>query len=323
MAVLTAIDEGDARALLLAYGRGVPRALEGIAGGSVNSNFALETEQGKLFLRLYEEQDLAGAERETAMLERLAAAGVPTPPPVRRIDGSRVSIVRGKPAALFRWCDGSMRCQAGVTREDARRVGEALARIHLAGAGEAAAVGRFGFGSLVHRLDRIEASGDPRFAPLVPSMRASLERAQAARDAGLPRGLMHGDLFRDNVLWDGQGEIAALLDFESACAGTYAYDLMVTVLSWCFGQDLDGGLASALCDGYGRVRPLTEAETRGLWAEGSFAALRFTITRITDYAMRTGTAGPRVIKDWRRFMNRFEKLQALGEDGVRGLLGSS
>jgi homoserine kinase type II len=323
MAVLTAIDEGDARTLLLAYGRGALRALEGVAGGSVNSNFALETEQGKLFLRLYEEQDLAGAARETAMLERLAAAGVPTPPPVRRVDGARVSVLRGKPAALFPWCAGSMRCQAGVTPEDARRVGEGLARMHLAGAAEAAPVGRFGFEELVHRLDRIAASADPHFAPLVPSLRASLESAHAARATGLPRGLMHGDLFRDNVLWDAQGQIAALLDFESACAGTYAYDLMVTVLSWCFGQELEAGLASALCEGYDRVRPLTEAEKGGLWAEGSFAALRFTITRITDYAMRTGTAGPRVIKDWSRFMNRFEKLQALGEDGVRGLLGSS
>ncbi|HEY3817405.1 MAG TPA: homoserine kinase [Polyangiaceae bacterium] len=322
MAVLTAIDERDAEALLGAYGSGPLRRLEGIAGGSVNSNFALETERGRVFLRLYEEQDFAGAQRETAMLERLAAAGVPTPPPVRRSDGALVSVVRGKPAALFPWRDGGMRCQAGVTPADARRVGEALARVHLAGAGEAAPAGRFGFPELVGRLDRIAASAHPLFAPLVPSLGASLDRVRAARDAGLPQGLMHGDLFRDNVLWEPGGEIAALLDFESACAGTYAYDLMVTVLSWCFGDDLDPALASALHEGYQGVRPLSEAEKRGLWAEGSFAALRFTITRITDYAMRTGAAGPRVVKDWSRFMKRFEKLQALGEGGVRSLLGA-
>jgi homoserine kinase type II len=321
MAVLTAIDQGDARTLLEAYGWGALRVLEGIAGGSVNSNFALETERGRLFLRLYEEQELMGARRETAMLERLAAAGVPTPPPVRRTDGGLVSVVRGKPAALFPWRDGSMRCQAGVTPADMRRVGEALARVHLAGGAEVAPVGRFDFGELVLRLERIAASADPRFGPLVPSLRASLERAQAARDPGLPHGLMHGDLFRDNVLWDAQGGIAALLDFESACAGTYAYDLMVTVLSWCFADDLEAPLATALREGYDRLRPLTEAEKRGLWAEGSFAALRFTITRITDYAMRTGATGPRVVKDWSRFMKRFEKLSALGEAGVRSLLG--
>jgi homoserine kinase type II len=321
MAVLTAIDDSDARTLLADYGHRALRALEGIAGGSVNSNFALDTGDGRLFLRLYEEQELGGAMRETAMLERLAAAGVPTPPPVSRVDGGLVSVVRGKPAALFPWRDGSIRCQAGVTPADTRRVGEALARVHLAGVAEAAPVSRFGLVELGQRLERITGSADPHFAPRVPSLRAFLQRAHAARDIGLPGGLMHGDLFRDNVLWDAQGEIAALLDFESACAGTYAYDLMVTVLSWCFGDDLEARLATALCEGYDGVRPLTEAERRGLWAEGSFAALRFTITRITDYAMRTGAAGPRVIKDWSRFMKRFEKLQALGADGVRSTLG--
>ena len=321
MAVLTMIDAGDAETLLRAYGRGPLLGLEGIAGGSVNSNFALETEQGRVFLRLYEEQDRAGADGETAMLERLAAAQVPTPPPLRRLDGDLVSVVRGKPAALFPWREGTMRCQVGVTPEDARRVGEALAHVHVAGAGEAAAKGRFGYAELVQRLDRIAASANPRFAPLVPSLRASLDRVHAARAAGLTQGLIHGDLFRDNVLWDTRGEIAALLDFESACVGTYAYDLMVTVLSWCFGKDLDPHLATAMCRGYDRVRPLGEAEKRGLWAEGSLAALRFTVTRITDYAMRTGAAGPRVMKDWSRFMKRFEKLHHLGEEGVRRLVG--
>jgi homoserine kinase type II len=96
---------------------------------------------------------------------------------------------------------------------------------------------------------------------------------------------------------------------------------MVTVLSWCFGDTLDAGLASALCAGYERVRPLGEAEKQGLHAEGSFAALRFTVTRITDYAMRTDAAGPRVVKDWQRFKQRWETLQSLGVAGLRSLLG--
>jgi homoserine kinase type II len=319
MAVLTAIDERDGRALLEAYGLGSLRRIEGIAGGSVNSNFAVEADR-RLFLRLYEERDLDAARREAAMLERLASAGVPTPPPLRRVDGAFVSVVRGKPAALFPWCDGGMRCQAGVTAEDARRVGGALAQAHLAGQAEAAEEGRFRLVDLLERVDRIAA--DESFASTAPVLRAALEQVSGVRDPSLPRGLTHGDLFRDNVLWRADGEIAALLDFESACAGPYAYDLMVTVLSWCFGDDLDAALASAMTEGYERVRPLDGAERRGLWAEASFAALRFTTTRITDYAMRTGAQGPRVVKDWRRFMKRFDRLQALGADGFRALLGA-
>jgi len=323
VAVLTPIDASDVRTLYEGYALPEPRSFTGIAGGSVNSNYAVEGVGGRLFLRLYEEQDLDGARRECAMLERLAGKGVPTPAPLRRPDGGHVSVVRGKPAVLFPWRDGHMRCQAGVTPGDAARVGAALARVHVAGAGEPVGPGRFGVDALTLRLDRIGESGDPTFAPMVPGLRTTLARVHGARNVALPRGLTHGDLFRDNVLWAESGEVSALLDFESACEDTFAYDLMVTVLSWCFGDDLEARLASAMREGYESVRPLTETEKQGLCAEGAFAAIRFTITRITDYAMRTGATGPRVVKDWRRFAKRFEKIEAIGAAGTRALLGAS
>jgi homoserine kinase type II len=279
-----------------------------------------------VFLRLYEEQDLGGARKETAMLERLARAGVPTPAPLRRADGALVSTLRGKPAAVFPWREGTIRCQAGVTPDHTWLVGEALARVHLAGAEETIDAGRFRFEDLCGRLDGVASSGDDRFAPLAAPLREALARVHAARDPRLPQGLIHSDLFRDNVLWDSEGprdRVAALLDFESACRGTFAYDLMVTTLSWCFGDRFEARLAGALRGGYESVRPLTALEKDALCVEGSLGALRFTITRITDYAMRTNAAGPRSIKDWRRFMKRFEDLQALGLAGVRDLMGVS
>jgi homoserine kinase type II len=322
MAVLTAVKDADARALLSAYGQGELRRLEGIAGGSVNSNYALDTTGGRFFLRLYEERSVSGAEAEAAMLERLATAGVPTPAPLRRTDGPHISVLHGKPAALFPWRDGHMRCQAAVSSADARRMGEGLARVHVAGAKEMCDKGRFCLPDLLGRLDRIAAAGDARFAPLVAPLRKRLTGTHAERDPSLPGGLIHGDLFRDNVLWDTRsGEIAALLDFESACEGTYSYDLMVTVLSWCYGEHLEPELCRAMREGYETIRPLSAAERRGLLAEGCFAALRFTVTRITDYAMRTDAQGPRVVKDWRRFLKRFETLEALGPDGLHNVLG--
>jgi homoserine kinase type II len=321
MAVLTPISLADALQLTSEYGLPAPRSFEGIAAGSVNSNFALEVGSRRLFLRLYEEQEVSGAERETALLLRLAHAGVPTPAPLRRVDGALVSVVRGKPAALFPWRDGTMRCQAAVGPGDASQVGAALARVHLAGEGERCGAGRFRFEDLLVRLDAIAGGRDPGLAAAAPLLREKLERTHAARHPGLPGGLTHGDLFRDNVLWNAAGEVSALLDFESACAAPYAYDLMVTVLSWCFGEDFDPRLARAMCAAYEHVRPLSDVERRGLLPEGCFAALRFTITRITDYALRTDDAGPRVIKDWRRFLKRFEKLESLGPDALRQLLG--
>jgi homoserine kinase type II len=321
MAVLTPITEEDARVLVTAYGLPEEPTIEGISGGSVNSNFALVGPRGRVFLRIYEERDRAGAERETAMIERLARAGVPTPAPLRRLDGGLVTTLRGKAAALFPWRDGHMRCQASVTPEDARKMGVALARVHEAGKREEAERGRFGYPSLLVRLERIEAGARPELSAMAPRLRAALADAHADRDAGLPRGLTHTDLFRDNVLWDAAGDIAALLDFESACEDTYAYDLMVTVLSWCVGDALEPRLARAMVAGYQSVRALEERERRGLLAEGSFAALRFTITRITDFAMRADLDGPRTVKDWRRFMMRYEELRALGAGGLAGALG--
>jgi homoserine kinase type II len=321
MAVLTRLDRPEASALVAAYAMGELRSIEGIPAGSVNSNFALDVGGKRVFLRVYEEQDLQGAKGETRMLERLAGAGVQTPPPCRRADGELVSVACGKPAALFPWVDGGMRCQAGVTEGDAREVGEALARMHVAAAGEARGPGRFRFEDLGARLARIEESKDPTFAPRVPGLRAALESAHAARDPSLPSGVIHGDLFRDNVLWGPGGRIAALLDFESAFDGKQAFDLMVTVLAWCVGDALDPALARAMCEGYVAVRPLSDRERQGLWAEGCFAAMRFTITRITDYAMRADAAGPRVVKDWQRFQKRSDELRALGPTALRRMLG--
>jgi homoserine kinase type II len=319
MGVFTEVSCEAVDVLLRSYALGSARTVTGIPAGSVNSNYALETTLGgRVFLRVYEEQDEAGARAEAALLRTLAARAVKTPPPVLRTDGEALSSIAGKPAALFPWIEGGMRCQASVTTEDARRVGAELARVHVAGVGLAVGAGRFTYDDLLLRVERIAQARADLAAEAAPLERRL--RDWMARRQDLPQGLVHGDLFRDNVLWSPDGEIVALLDFESASHGVYAYDLMVTVLSWCFGDGLDTGLARAIVAGYCEVRTLEERERRGLLAEGCLAALRFTITRITDYAMKEGI-GPRVLKDWRRFARRYEALEALGERGLREALG--
>lgn len=316
MAVLTPISDADARAIARAHALGDVVRVDGIPAGSVNSNFALVTCNGKYFLRIYEEQGEEGARAEAALLARLASAGVPTGAPIARADGGgSVSAVGGKPVAIFPWRPGVHRCQASVTGDDCRRVGEALARVHRAGEGAPRAAGRFRYEDLVERTARIAAATDATLAAQSPRLRAKLEEWTARRDPSLPRGLVHGDLFRDNVLWNADGSISALLDFESASDGVLAYDLMVTALAWCYGDALDLALVRAMTLGYESVRPLEARERRGLAAEACAAAVRFTITRVTDYAMRV-TEGPRVIKDWRRFAARLAAIEALGADGL-------
>ena len=315
MATFTCLEETEVRSLLRDYPVSEMRAFKGIPAGSVNSNFAIELADARFFLRVYEEQDADGARAEAKLLAYLASRGVPTAAPIARRDGSLLSKARGKPAALFAWMPGAMRCQAGVSVGDAEQVGAALGRVHVAGADAERGAGRFREADLFGRLDRIAASAAPALAAEAAPLREALRTWSSQRDGTLPRGLVHGDLFRDNVLWGEDGRISALLDFESASDGVLAYDLMVTVLAWCVGDTLDTRLFRALVAGYESVRPLRAIEKDALCTEGCLAALRFTVTRITDYAMR-GEVGLRVIKDWRRFYFRFAMLRDLGPGGI-------
>ena len=278
---------------------------QSVEGGSVNSNFSFVRDGRRWFLRIYEEQDAAGAEAERVMLTTLASAGVPTP--VATAHGT----LAGKPAAVFPWVEGTMSCQRAVTPARAAAVGAALGRVALAGKAIELSAGRFHEVALRERIARI-----PETYPIV-RIRTILDDLAETRDRTLPAGLVHGDLFRDNVLWAGDS-VAALLDFESAFRGPLAYDLAVLLLSWCYGDAFEPDLARAMVHGYESVRPLEAAEKRALYTETLFGAVRFTITRITDYAMRGGEG--RVMKDWRRFLARVDALEAMGQSGFDAMI---
>lgn len=318
MALYTPLPLDEAKLLALQYGKAAV-AVHGIRGGSVNSNYRLELEDGSsVFVRIYEEQDQTGAARDVALASRLAAAAVPTPAPFHLPGGGAVATHRGKPAALIPWVSGEMRCQASVRAEDLHQVGEALARLHVAKLPEAGK-DRFGEAALLERCGRIEASPDSVLSSWADPLRAWIREVELRRVKTLPRGVIHGDVFRDNVLFDGP-RLTAILDFESASEGPFAYDLAVTLLAWCFGKDFEPLLARALVAGYQTVRPLQEDEQRGLFYEAHFGSLRFATTRITDYAMRAGD-GTNVTKDYRRFLFRMGRLRKLGPRGLRSALG--
>lgn len=330
MATFTAVLHDELASFLSAYALRL-RAVGGIPAGSVNSNYWIDVDQPdgsrtRLFLRLYEEQGLDGARAEATMLDALAASGVPTPAPLRTVGvaggGEAIGVLSGKPAAVFPWRPGDIRCQASVTAGDVRQVGESLARVHRAAvAGLHRGPGRFRREDLALRLERVGASADPTLRALAGPLGAQLASVDESRDRTIPTGLVHGDLFRDNVLFEPGGRISALLDFESAFEGAYLFDLAVCVLAWTYGDDLDLTLARTMVAGYTSVRPISPSERLAFFEEARFAALRFTITRITDFAMKTSSeSAPRVMKDYRRFLARFDRLTALGRDGLVGAI---
>ena len=307
MALLTSLSSSDAAAIAALYGLGPVSRLEPVPKGSVNSNFFLGTGRGTFFLRVFEEQGPDGAAYETRLLEHLAARGVPTPAPLRTAAGDPFATYGGKLLAVFPAVDGHELCQARVTPAAAEQVGEALARVHLAGAsfGERRR-GRFEAEDLTGRLSRVipQDVSDP--PGILDRLRAELARP-------LPEvavGPIHGDLFRDNVLWHGD-RVAALLDFESAADGRLAYDLAVTLLAWTFSSRFERALVLALLAGYERLRPLPADERAALPRLAERAACRFVVTRITDYLLRSlREPGTVIAKDYRRFVRRWDAVEA-------------
>lgn len=316
MALLTSLPLAAAQRLSREFGLDVT-AIEPLSAGSVNSNFALTTVDGRrYFARLYEEQGRSGALAELALVSELERAGVPVVRCLPRNDGKGVGDFEGKAFAVFPWLEGEILCQARVTPAACETLGAALARVHLATPHVVRpSEGRFRIADLRERLDRVERDGHGEYLADVRHIRERLAHYEAERARlAPPRGVIHSDLFRDNVLWTKQGDLLALLDFESACYGAFAYDLMVTICAWCFGTAFDEALVSALLRGYHAVRPVAAAEIPALKVEGAVGCLRFATTRITDFSLRTpaGQAPPR---DYRRFLLRLSQIEAGVLDG--------
>jgi homoserine kinase type II len=325
MAILTPITLADAIVLGARFGVQVT-AFRPVPEGSVNTNGVLTAKGGtRWFLRVYEEQTPETARHEAAVLTSLAAAGVPTPTPLPLASGGgAIAEHLGKPVAVFPFVDGDVVCQPRVTAARVREVGAGLGRVHEAGRevlegplGSTIGRTRFGPHALLRRLDAVAAgSPPPHVAAVLPALaKAAADRLAAL--AGGEEGYVHGDLFRDNVLFRGD-TLTALLDFESASRGPLAFDLAVTLLAWCFGDDLDLDLGRALIDGYRSRRAVTAATRAALWDEAHYACTRFTTTRITDFELRSAAASasgdqaPVRHKDFRRWIARRDALTRIG-----------
>jgi homoserine kinase type II len=288
-------------------------AVQALDAGSVNSNFSVQTTSGqRFFVRLYEEQGFDGAAAELQVIRELAASGVPTPPPRPRRDGSYVGEHRGKPVGVHPWVDGDILCFGRLTPEAVRSVGRALGRLHRCSPRLShTPAGRFGLDDLRERLDRVDRV-DRSYAADTRRIRERLDYHSARSPRALPRGLIHGDLFRDNVLWrslpDGRLELLALLDFESASAGVFIYDLMVCAHAWCYGSAFEPRLLDALFAGYREERALEPEELAAVVHQGALAALRFAATRLTDFSLRA-PPGQAPGRDYRRFLARLDALE--------------
>ena len=307
MALRTPLDEGEARALCATYGLAFESIEPLPALGTVNSNFRLRASRRVWFLRLNEgkrEADVAG---EVALVDRLRARGLFTPEIVRASDGRAFVPAAGRLATLFPWLDGREAHPDAKDPSTVALVGTALGQLHRAGWGMSAAELPRNYYALDELERRLESFADDlRVADIVPALRYELDRARRRRSS--VSGLIHQDLFPDNVLVDGAGALVAVLDFEQATHGLLVYDLAVALNAWCWtGTRIHKPAADAVVAAYEKVRPLDLSERSRLVDEARLAAARFAITRITDVFLPEGVDPElRKRKDFRDYVRRLE-----------------
>lgn len=284
MAVYTTIDEDSLDVFLSAYDIGEAVSVKGIAEGVENSNYLLMTEQGRFILTLYEKRvDPDDLPFFLGLMDHLAAKGVRCPVPIHGRDGAALRELCGRPAALVSYLDGvwPMRIQpfhcAGL--------GKALATMHLAGADfglkRANALSLPGWRPL---FERCEPEADLVLPGLAAELAVELRAVEQDWPEGLPRGVIHADLFPDNVFFQREA-LTGLIDFYFACNDLLSYDIAICLNAWCF--EIDGAFnitkARHLLAAYRSVRPLSAGELEALPLLARGAALRFLLTRLYDW----------------------------------------
>ena len=284
MAVYTDVSVEDLSAFIADYDLGELLSYKGIAEGVENSNFLLHTGRGHFILTLYEKRVAAGdLPFFLGLMEHLAARGIVCPQPVKTRAGTTLGTLAGRPAAIVTFLDGMW-----IRRPDARHcatLGEALARLHLAGADFS---GRRANALSVEGWRPLFDACSERADTVHPGLRATIEKELAflegAWPRNLPQGVIHADLFPDNVFFLG-AKLSGLIDFYFACIDTLAYDVAICLNAWCFEPDNSYNVTKGrnLLQAYARVRPLNDAEVEALPLLARGSALRFLLTRLVDW----------------------------------------
>lgn len=288
MAVYTEVSFAQADAFVRALGHGRLRKLRGIAAGIENTNYYATSDAGEWVLTLFERLASEQLPFYLRYMQHLARRGLPVPEPQADAQGCLVHELCGRPAALLKRLPGRHIDAPGAAH--VAQVGEMLARLHLAGAD---------FELRQPHLRGLDwwIATTPEVMPFLDEARAALLREELAfqRELGgsaaahaLPRGAIHADLFRDNVVFEpmhGDERLSGLFDFFFAGIDSYLFDLAVCLNDWCI--DLAGGQlleerAAVFCAAYQRVRPMNSAELRLLPALRRAAALRFWLSRLWD-----------------------------------------
>lgn len=284
MAVYTEVSDEELATFVAEYDIGEVVACKGIAEGVENSNFLLQTDRSPYILTLYEKRvDPTDLPFFVDLMEHLAHSGIACPTPIHGRDGQTLRHLCGRPAAIVSFLRGlwPRRIEVG----HCSRVGEGLARMHIAGLSfphrrtNNLSVGNWRslFDACGERIAEVRAS-------LADELADELAFLESSWPTDLPEGIIHADLFPDNAFFL-DGGLSGIIDFYFACTDFLAYDIAVCLNAWCFEADGSFNITKArqMLNTYQAIRPLTAAETTALPILCRGAAIRFLLTRLYDW----------------------------------------
>ena len=285
MAVYTELSQNEIQDFLRAYNLPLLLKAEGIKAGVENTNYLLEfTDRSKLILTIFEKRVNENELPFFINLMDLLANYIPSPTPIRTQNGEIITRVKEKPATLVSFLQG--KSVTNIITKNMSELGKYMAKMHLAG--QNYAVTRKNNLSIVgweELLTKINGRADEISAGLTDELSDELKEISANWVSDLPRGIIHADLFPDNVFFNSDNNLTGIIDFYFACNDFLVYDLAICLNAWCFEKDLQFNItkAKAMLRAYNEVRPLSEIELAAMPILARGAALRFLLTRSYDW----------------------------------------
>lgn len=284
MAVYTEVDDDDLEAFIAEYDIGRVVSCKGIAEGVENSNYLLQTDRGSYILTLYEKRvDPDDLPFFLGLMEHLAQGGLACPTPLHGRDGRALRELCGRPAAIVTFLQGMWHRR--IEPKHCSLLGAAMAEMHVAGAGfPLTRHNNLSVAGWRPLFDAEAARADEVKPGLSAFLAAELAALEAEWPKELPSGVIHADLFPDNVFFLGD-RVSGIIDFYFACTDFFAYDIAICLNAWCFEPDgsFNATKARLMLSSYRRVRPISADELKALPLLARGSAMRFLLTRLYDW----------------------------------------
>jgi homoserine kinase type II len=321
LAVYASLDDNDFALVAREFGLGAFQGATGIPQGSINTNYRIECAAGRFFLRHCAIRSEADLRFEADLLAHLQESAFPAPHLLRTARGEPFLELRGGRVSVFSYLSGEELTRAQLTTDHVERLGATLGKLHrVTNSFGGNRANPYGPEQVSGWLRELAQHPDPSLAEIARELQRYLETSQLTTGELVPRGVIHADLFMDNVKWLGD-RVSAFFDFEMACRDAFTLDVAITLNAWCFDGEYKPDLCQALVRGYQLERRLQSSERDDLFHQALYGAVRYTASRIRDFHLSPLPPDKLFKKDFRTYLARARALTQMKPSGFLKLLG--